>query len=252
MRYRLGKKPARPGAVDLRFDSLFSAVALPVPPAVFGAQAGVSYGMLANDRYGDCVEAGAAHETVVMLAAVGRTVRFTDTDVLEDYATITGFVPGEDATDQGTDMQVAASYRQKTGVRDATGTRHKITAYAALRVGDVGEIALAAYLMGAAGFGMQFPSSAEDQFDAGEPWSVVPGDRIEGGHYVPIVGRAASGNLVCITWGQSHEVTPGFYQQYCDESIAYVSQEFLSSASNLSPGGFSLSALETYLREIDS
>lgn len=252
MRRRLGKTPARPGSVALSFGSVFRAAALPVPPASFGVQSGVSFGMLANDRYGDCVEAGAAHETEVMLAAVGMVARFTDTDVLEDYAAMTGFVPGDDSTDQGTDMQVAAAYRQKIGVRDATGARHRIAAYAALRTGDVAEIALAAYLMGAAGFGMQFPSSAEDQFNAGEPWSVVAGDRIEGGHYVPIVGRAPGGNLVCVTWGRAHEVTPGFYQRYCDESIAYVSQEFLQSISNLSPEGLSLSALETYLTEIDT
>jgi hypothetical protein len=251
--YCLGKGAARPNAIKLKFGAIFKATALPTPPISFGVQpSDQDWGMLANDSVGDCVLAGGDHETMVLIKdGSGATVSFTDTNALADYSAITGYVPGNPDTDQGTDMQVAADYRRKTGLIDASGQRHLIAAYLELMPSNVDEIALASYLMGVAGFGMQFPSSAEDQFSAGQPWTVVPGDTIEGGHYVPIVGRTPSGNLVCVTWGRTQEITPEFYQQYNDESIAYVSQEFLLS-NGLSPEGFDLAALEAFLGELPS
>ena len=68
MTFKLGKKPARPGAVRLKLASYTNAAALPPLPASFGHDAIIGargWGMLANDRYGDCVWAGAAHETML-------------------------------------------------------------------------------------------------------------------------------------------------------------------------------------------
>lgn len=252
MRRRLGKSPARPGAISLRFSEIFRAARLPTPPEVFGHESLVTdFGMLANDSYGDCVLAGAAHEHMIWTReGSGTPAAFTDAGVLSDYAAITGFDATRPETDQGTDMQVAAKYRQSIGVVDASGTRHCIAAYMSLKAGDVDEIVLAAWLMGAAGFGMRFPSSAEDQFDSGKPWDVVPGDAIEGGHYVPVVGRVAGGNLVVVTWGRLQQVTPAFYEQFCDESVAYFSPEIVSP-TKLSPEGFDAAALGQFLQEIN-
>ena len=55
---KLGKKPARPDAMKLKFADVLDASNLPVPPTAFGHMsliAGNGYGMLANDKYGDCV-----------------------------------------------------------------------------------------------------------------------------------------------------------------------------------------------------
>ena len=95
--------------------------------------------------------------------------QFTDSDVLGDYSAVTGFNPADPSTDQGTDMEVAASYRRKTGILDASGARHMIDSYVALKVGDVDELVLATWLMGATGVGLEFPSQAMEQFNAGEP-----------------------------------------------------------------------------------
>ena len=62
-----------------------------------------------------------------------RTVTFNNQSVLKDYSAVTGFNPNDPNTDQGTDMQVAASYRRKTGVLDAAGKRHKVIAYLVFR-----------------------------------------------------------------------------------------------------------------------
>jgi len=95
---------------------------------------------------------------------------------------------------------------------------------------------LATYLFGAAGIGLTLPSSAVDQSKRGEAWAVVAGAPIEGGHYVPLVGRGPDG-LHVVTWGALQVMTEAFLKQYCDEAIAYVSQECLTGQK--SPEGFS-------------
>ena len=190
MNYKLGKTPARPNAVGLKFGAFFNAEKLPTPPAKFGHYGmglGLSWGMLANDQYSNCVFAGAAHETMVWThrSGTGQPVAFNDATVLADYAAVTGFDPAKPDTDQGTDMVDAASYRRKVGIADASGVRHKIDSYVALRSGDADQLALATYLMGATAIGLRFPESAEKQFDKSEPWDYVIGSPLQGGHYVP-------------------------------------------------------------------
>ena len=251
MNHCLGKLPARPGAISFKLSRYFNLAALPTPPAVFGHASAVNYwGVMGNDQYGDCVLAGGAHETMLWTAEASVIAPFNDTCVLSDYSAITGFNPNDPATDQGTDMQAAASYRRTTGLLDANNLRHKVDAYVAPEVGNLNEILAAAYLFGAVGIGFQFPSSAMKQFDTGQPWSVVAGDTIEGGHYVPCVGRAVSGNLVIVTWGRTQEMTPEFFTAYNDESVAYLSLEFLKN--NVSPENFALATLQADLNSLQT
>jgi len=196
--------------------------------------------MLANDRHGDCVWAGAAHETMLLEREAGNVVIFTDADVLGDYAAATGFDPQKPQTDQGTDMQAAADYRRKTGILDAGGRRHTVAAYLALEPGNLEHLYQATYLFGAVGIGLELPASAFDQTDQGKPWDVVPQSANAGGHYVPLVGRAADG-LHVVTWGALQVMTESFLKTYCDEAIAYVSQECL--VAQKSPEGFDYAAL---------
>ena len=250
---RLGKLPARKGAIKFKLGTFFAARNLPTPPAVFGHYGSVEkfYG-LGNDKWGCCVFAGAAHETMIWSVAGGRPrARFTIKDVLSDYSAVTGFDPAKPETDAGTDMQIAASYRRKTGIIDATGKRHTIDAYVAPRVGDADELALAVYLTGAAGVGLMLPNSAMDQSDRSEPWSVVQRDGgIAGGHYVAAVGRRANGNFVVVTWGKLQEMTPEFYARYSDEGIAYVSLELIRD--KVSPEGFDADQLRAALANLSA
>ena len=246
MSFRLGKKPARPWAAPGNKFRLGAYLAGPAPlpalPAVFGHESLISkWDMLANDRYGCCVWAGAAHETMLLNKEAGKTVVFADADVLSDYAAATGFNPNDPATDQGTDMQDAAAYRRKTGVIDASGRRHTVAAYLGLDSGNVQHLLLAAYLFSAVGIGLVLPSTAIDQAKRGQPWDVVPGAPSEGGHYVPLVGRPANGVLAAVSWGRVQLMTEKFFQTYCDEAVAYVSTEDLQDQK--SPEGFAYADL---------
>lgn len=198
----------------------------------------------------NCVWAGAAHETQVWSVAGGRDrARFLIKNVLSDYSAVTGFDPAKPETDQGTDMQAAASYRRKVGILAASGKRHTIDSYIALRPGDLDQLFLAMWLLGATGIGLQMPSSAMDQFDKLKPWTVPTRPRMIGGHYVPGVGRNRAGNIVIVTWGKVTEITPDFYDRFNDESVAYVSLELLND-KNLSPEGFDADGLRKQLASL--
>lgn len=246
--YKLGKLPARTNSVILRLGTYLDRAVFPTVPETVGSPDLVpDWGMLANDRVGNAVWAGAAHEVMLFDAEVGRTVAFNDAAVLLDYSAATGYDPADPNTDRGTDLQKAASYRQRTGVLDANGVRHKVGAYLSITPGDPHELAAAVYIFGSVGVGLRFPAYAMDQFDAGETWDTRYGNPdIAGGHYVPVVGRH-SGLFDLVCWGRLHTMSEKFYRRYCDEAVVYLSEEFVSATSE-SPEGFDLPRLRADLK----
>lgn len=255
-RLPLGKLPAREGAYSFKLKKYLRKSLSPAP-VVFGHQTLVKandYGMFGNDRVGDCVFAGADHETMIWTAEAGTPASFSESTAIRDYSAVTGYSPSDPNSDQGTDMEEAAKYRRKTGIIDVKGARHKVEAYLELpgvsargqnNPGLPRSIANAAYHFGGVGIGIEFPGTAMDQFDAGQPWDVVPGASIEGGHYVPLVGRIANGNFLVVTWGKLQEVTPAFLTAYVDEAVVYVTSERLKNGKTLE--GFDLATLEADL-----
>lgn len=248
--YRLGKLPARKDAVLLKFARYVKPAMLPTPPLIFGRYNLIGdFGILGNDSVGDCVLAGGCHEEMLWTSEGGSPAEFTAENALSDYSAITGYNPADPSTDRGTDMQMAASYRRKTGLVDKTGNRHKVLAYVALEAGNVDQLALASWLFGACGIGILISNENMQEFEQGKPWSTTTG-KIEGGHYVCVVGRRANGNPLCVTWGKLQEMTPAFYEQANDESIAYLSGERLVDGKSLD--GFDLETLKSDLAVVAS
>lgn len=250
MPYKFGKLPARPGAIQLKLDDYIAPRVLPTPPESFGHDHLVKeWLMLDNDKVGNCVLAGAAHEHMLWNAVHGRKVNFSGRSVTWDYGSITGYrwwLPG---SDRGTDMQEAARYRQRTGLIDTKFgiARHKIGAYVLIKKGDVAQHNLAAFLFGAIGIGVRCPESMEDQFQRGHPFQYAPGDKIVGGHYMSNVNRRNK-MIGTVTWGKVHPMTPEFLEAYNDESIAYVSSEMLSGGETID--GFNYRQLLSDLEQV--
>jgi hypothetical protein len=247
--FKLGKTPAR-NLMGFKFGDFVDKTKLPDPPLTFKRRGIVPLWFgLGNDLYSNCVWAGAAHETMLATLQGGHPrARFTIKDVNSDYSAVTGFDPAHPLTDQGTDMLEAASYRRKTGILDALGNRHTIDSYMALRVGDFDELIDAVYLTGGVGVGMHFPQSAFEQFDANQPWTVVPGSPIVGGHYVSVYDREKNGNLCCVTFGRDQEITREFYEAMNDETCCYVNLERMVNA--VSPEAFDTDRLTTMLAQL--
>lgn len=244
---KLGKLPARTDAVRLKFATYMTGQ-LPTPPASFGHDNLVkSFPMFGNDQYGDCVWAGAGHETQIWTAEGGAPATFSNSGILAAYSAVTGFNRNDPNTDQGTDMQAAASYRRKTGILDSHRRRHKVGAYVALTPGDLNQLYTAMWLFGAVGIGIEFPAFAMDDFNNRQPWDVSHHNtKIEGGHYIPVVGH--HGLISVVTWGREIGMTEAFYQRYNDETIAYLSPEMLTGGVSLE--GFNLAALQADLAAV--
>lgn len=230
---RFGKRPARRYSVQFRLgDYIQEVVAV---PRVFGfIYPTISWGVLGNLDCGNCVVAGAAHETMLWAQAANKAyVGFNDEVIIKEYQEASGWNGIiDDPSDAGLDMQEFASHRRKRGIPDFMGTRHKVKAYAA--IAGINELIQATYIFGAVGVGLMIPASAVDQFDKQEPWTIVPGSPIVGGHYVPCVGRNSRGNLLFVTWGRLHAATPEFVARYMDEAIAYIGEDYLTG-TGLSP-----------------
>jgi len=249
MQFKLGKLPARPNSVKLKFAKYVNFAALPKPPSNFGHTNLLRgpQGLLGNDDYGDCVWAGAAHETMLWNAEAGTPVQFTTDSVLSDYSAVTGFSKADPNSDQGTDMQKAASYRLKTGIVDAKGERHKIAAYLALEAGNLQEVLVASWLFGLVGLGLVLPESAQEQFQNGQAWDLVPGSPDDGGHYVPAMARRC-GQLIVSTWGTFEPVADPFFKAKNDEGLVYLSDEMLKNDQSID--GFKRAALVDDLSQI--
>ncbi len=239
---KLGKTPARPGSIPLRMADYLDLSKLPPIPANFGHEAvvGADWGVLGNDTAGNCVFAGGCHETMLWNKEAGRTVAFTSANALSDYSAVTGYKATDPSTDNGTDMGLAATYRMNTGLIDANGIRHKVAAALSIDAGNVAQLKAAAYLFSAVGIGIEFPSTAMDQFNAGGEWLYVHGVKIEGGHYVPLVGQR-NNVLHVVTWGRVQPMSQKFFATYCDEAVAYLSEEMLINGKSID--GFDKAAL---------
>lgn len=249
---KLGKAPARPGAVKLQFSDIANIAQLPAPPTSFGKEALVkNWGMLGNDTAGDCVFAGAGHEVMLWNAEAGKRVDISTATALKNYSKVTGYDPkqtdteGNNPTDQGTDVADWLSIRRKSGFLDDHGNAHKIGAYVALEPGNVDQLRYAAYYFDGVGIGVKFPEQWMDTFSrGGRTWDAVKRPNWAGGHYITAVAFRDL-NPVIITWGTPVELTLSGYKQTADEVYAYLTPEKI--ANGVDSNGISYSTLTAYL-----
>jgi hypothetical protein len=242
--FKLGKKPFVEDKRDFKLAKYVDKETIfPVLPASYNHDFMLEWGMLGNDQYGDCVIAGADHETMIWTdEGMGKSAYFNIPNTLLDYQIICG------EGDNGCNVRDVLKYRQKTGITDGSQKKHKIGAY--LSIDDHDEIKMAIYLFSVVGVGIAFPDTAMDEFDRGEPWSttITSFKDCNGGHYVPLVGYDAN-YLYCITWGRMQKMTWKFFDKYVDEAWAMLSEEMVNNAG-VSPEGFSLQKLQDDLNNL--
>jgi hypothetical protein len=254
--FKRGLRAVRPGAIKFRFSDYVNKSALPPLPHVFGFMppASQAWGMDGNDQAGDCVIAGFCHSVMLWRMAAGAVPPvFSAKSALADYSRAlvasgeAPYDPNDPSTDNGLDMEIAARWFRNTGITDANGGTHQIKAYA--DAGTLENLLYGAFLFGAAGIGLDLPDSAEDQFSRGQPWDDTSSPS-SGGHYVPVVGRNSYGNLVIVTWGQLHSMTPAFAGARMMASLVLFSKEYLNSKTALSPAQFDEAQLDRDLAEL--
>jgi hypothetical protein len=261
---KLGKRPHVHDPRDIQFKDIRAGLTLPTPPANFGHGTMFKDGedlfrdwdMNGNgpdptvqpgfEGAGDCVFACGAHTTRVTNVLGGHPVEISGKQSIADYSAVTGYVIGDPSTDQGTDMRTALKYRQKTGLLDAAGNRHKIGAFVALTPGDWDEYFQAVYVFSAVEFGFEFQQAQDDQFASGT-WDYVPNSPIEGGHAIPGLGRNSNRGGV-VSWAKHLWITEAFYRNLVDEAYAIVYEEELKNGKT--ERGMDLAQLQAALKDL--
>lgn len=203
---------------------------LPVPAKIDNYSAIKDWGMMANDRLGDCTCAGAGHMIQAWTKlSCDKEIVLPDSDIVAAYSAITGYTPTDPNTDQGAVEMDVLDYWRKTGIAG-----HKIEAHAVVETSSEYQVKLAIYLFGALYAGAELPLSAQDQ----RSWTVVPGPSGRagswGGHAFPLLGYDAH-HATCITWGAPLRMTWSWWKKYADEAHAVLSQDWIDQASKMAP-----------------
>lgn len=204
-----------------------------------------SWPMYDNDLIGDCTAAGYAHmEQCWSKNAGGEYVEPPIDQVVDFYKATSGY-DGTPATDQGADEITVLNYARKVGMAG-----HKIQAYGGVNPLDAAIVNLSIYLFGGLYLGLALPVTAQNQ----TTWSVVdagddsmPGSW--GGHCVPVLDYFANGDLLCVTWGTTLQMTRAFFEKYTDQAYALLSPNWLN-ARGISPSGFDDARLDSDLETL--
>lgn len=247
MEFHGGRLPPIPSMPRLRLSAFLRPSELPAPPAQVDYVSRVAdWPMYLNDRIGDCTCAGAAHIIEgVSTYGTGTTEKVADTDVLTAYEAVSGYDPKTGSGDNGAVMQNVLSYWRKTGIAG-----HRVRAFAQVDHTNLDELHNALAIFGALYVGINFPDSAMTQFEQHQPWDVVAGARIEGGHAINAGwydADAATWRIV--TWGAVQDMTQAFWDSYVEEAWAVITPEWLNAAGT-SPTGLDLGALAIAFGEL--
>ena len=243
--FKLGRKPAK---FDAKIPSLSKYTAnLPLPPKSHTWDKGQSqFGMMANDRLGDCTAAALAHQLQIWSLNVATEITLSDEQVIKFYSDTTGY-NGDPQTDQGgSESDILKQWYATPGLLGG----YNLAGFASIRPQSVtlNSIQDAIYLFGGAYLGINLPETIRDQ---GYLWTVpaegpvgkgAPGSL--GGHAV--VAVAYDERVVeIISWGTRYWLTWDFFRTYTEEAYALVSEAWVDRVSSKSPLGNNLAELKS-------
>lgn len=221
----------------------------PVAPAadVDRATAVTSWPMYLNNQLGDCTVAAAAHMLAAMCVYAGfPEPSFADDVILHAYSAVSGYIPGDQATDSGALCSDVLAYLKATGIPDTAGKVHRVAGYA--RIGNAADLDLIGQVLDVGGTvytGVDVQQHMVQQFADRQPWTYQPGDQVEGGHCINLQRRQGAGvaaPLEYVTWGALQAADPVFQAQLVQEAWFVASEDFIR-ASGTSVEGMDLQQL---------
>ena len=255
MSLKLGKRPFEPSAADLRLSAYLDSAKLPTLPKSFGHESKMPKPrlMLGNgpddsvepgfQGAGNCVFAMICNAVRLATALAGKPVRFTGKEAIAAYSAVTGYVIGDEATDNGTVMRTALNWWRKTGIKDADGHVHKLGAFLLVDLANLEAELEALYLLDVGvGRGIIFPDSAMTEFEEDKPWSATDPNAQEG-H--AILHDAHRSYEYVETWARDQKATANFLKVQTDECWALLLPEMLV------PGGKTAEGLDLAQLEAD-
>lgn len=242
---KLGKLAPRTDGRTLRLSRYLPKRALPPLPSKCDYVSPVKkpWGMLANDRVGNCAQVACLHQVMSMAAADGNPHRnFTDADAVKAYSDITGYDPRKPGTDNGSVMLDVMNYWRRKGFFG-----HNVAAFVSVNPKDIDEVKAACWLFGGLQVGLRLPLYAQDQLAKKEPWFAPINPEHLTGRYAPDTWGGHAVHLAgwegdwfdFVTWGDIQKASKYFLIDYMDECYAVVSKDFFGEDSK-APNGFDL------------
>ena len=133
-------------------------------------------------------------------------------------------------------------------IADATGTRHKLGAFALIPQGGHLDWFRALYQLDVGvGLGIKFPDYAMDQFNQGHVWQLIKNQpEPTEGHAILLDARRQWPKVE--TWAQDKDVSEPFLETYVDEAWALFMPEMLEGGR--SPEGLNVAQLTADLQAV--
>jgi len=249
--FKLGKLPA---VIDKRTITLSSILRLELLPplpetydidtALDGIEDNFMYN---NSKYGDCVIAARAHQTLRFEKFEQTTqIPITDQEVVYQYFLETG------GPDRGLILLSSLKSWRNEGWT-AAGKHYTIYAFASVDWKNHDQVKHCIHLLGGVNFGMRVYQTDIDQFNVGESWHLTGEDGgFKGGHgvyackYADSISRSQMPPLLegqkyrtmspleieitgydlkgiwCMTWGRKQFMTWDFWDARIDEAYGIV------------------------------
>ena len=219
-------------------------VALPTPPPyvdyTYWAEEALSL-VLGNDTAGDCVEAGSFHISAALTANAGRPFIPTTDQVIGLYSSFTGYIPGNDSTDGGTDPVAFMTNWQTNGL--LPDGSHKIAGSLSLDPANQPQLRSAIYWFENACFCVALPDDWINPFPStsGYVWDVAGDPQPQNGHFFVGLGYVSQG-VIIDSWGLFGILTWAAVAKYCTPAngggiYTVLSQEAIDEAKRFAPNG---------------
>lgn len=205
-----------------------------------------SWPMLANDQVGDCTCAAIGHIIQQWTTYTDTSaVVMSDAEVLGLYSAVSGYVPGNPATDNGALCVDVLRYWFTAGVRTPDGGPDTLIGAAGVNPTDFAEVSRAILTFGNLYAGVALPSSAQTE----EVWtSTADAPGSWGGHCIPLVGLNPVGPL-CVTWGALKQMTWSWWARYAEEAYVLLSPDWMRTTGT-DPSGLNWDQLAQAMKAL--
>jgi hypothetical protein len=211
---------------------------------------------------GDCTCAGMGHAVSQWTAYSGKVAggaEFTDATILTMYEAVSGYVLGNESTDNGAALYQVCNYMMNTGIKDTKGNLHKIEGYADISLfNNIGWIKGVLNCFGTVYTGISADQNFANAWSAGTVAS-LPSEGTNVGPYgidhcvvmsqSNYMGGGADHIQTFISWGAEVEAEDNWVRTNVGEAIAIITTDWVE-ANGDSPLGQAVSELLAELKSL--
>jgi hypothetical protein len=241
MRYNslmmLGREKSPHDERTLSLSNILTVDEIKIPDAVNWGEHITEWGVMGNDRYGNCVIVTKGHMIMTWVSSLRhKDDRISDEDVVTESRSLGAL--------KGFNILSSLKIWRKRGILS-----EKIWAFADIRLDDTLIVQAAIFYFGCIEIGVNLPLAwkGADTWDTGNGRDYRPGSW--GPHSVPIVGYDVDYVFV-VSWGELIPMTWRALREYCDEAFVAISVKWLSVEGN-NPAGLNLELIHQKLLEIE-